>query len=194
MWNPSFRKSTEVPVRCGGKKGARKGGGPEKGASAGRKGAREGGSGCNSAISGHFPAISGNCWPPPPAASNGQQFPAIAGNFRQFPEIAETVSSNPGLFDLYYLVSVLSEKKGPSGFVVCILWSFLFCCFVLNFFTPLKKRPPKTGHSKNPKKQRCRKKKRTKTKSVAQLCSQIVFLIFWGWALKCTFVLKTLLK
>ena len=89
-------------------------------------------------------------------------------------------------------MSVLSGflflKTGLSGFVVCILWSsFLFCCFVLNFvfcfFIPLKKDPQKTGHSKKPKKQKCRKK-RTKKNQLAQLCSQIVFLFFWGVGFK----------
>ena len=74
-----------------------------------------------------------------------------------------------------------------SGILVCILWSssFLcFCCFVLNLFffhSSRKKTPQKTGHNKNPKKQKCRnKKKRTKKTQLAQLCSQIVFFIFWG--------------
>ena len=44
-------------------------------------------------------------------------------------------------------------------FVVC----FPFCCFVLIFvffcfFIPLRKDPPKTRHSKKPKKQKCRKR------------------------------------
>ena len=53
-----------------------------------------------------------------------------------------------------------------SGLLVCILWSFFLFCFllfVLNFvffvFSFLsKKDPQKTRHSKNPKKQKCRKK------------------------------------
>ena len=71
---------------------------------------------------------------------------------------------------------------------VCILWfSFLFVVlfWILSSFVfiPLKKRPPKTGHGKNPKKQKCRKKKRTKENKLAQWCSQIVFL-FFGMGLK----------
>ena len=68
------------------------------------------------------------------------------------------------------------------------LWSFFlfcFCCFVLNFvffcFSFLSKKDPqkKTGHSKNQKKQKCRKK--GQKKMLAQLCSQIVFFNFLGW-------------
>ena len=71
-----------------------------------------------------------------------------------------------------------------SGFLVCILWSFFlfcfFCSFVLNmsfFITPKKNQ---RRHSKNPKKQKCWKKKRKN--QLAQLCSQIVFFNFLGWA------------
>ena len=42
-----------------------------------------------------------------------------------------------------------------------------------------KKTPQKTGHSKNPKKAKCRKT--DKKNQLAQLCSQIVFLNFLGW-------------
>ena len=64
-------------------------------------------------------------------------------------------------------------KTGLSGFVVCILHLvvfFPFCCFVLNFvfflfFHSSKKDPQKTGHSKNPKKQKIRKKGQTKKNS-----------------------------
>ena len=68
-------------------------------------------------------------------------------------------------------------------FASCGLLSF--CCFVLNFvfFSFLsKKDPQKTGHNKNQKKSKNARKKTTKKNQLAQLCSQIVFLIFGGWA------------
>ena len=89
-------------------------------------------------------------------------------------------------------------------FCVCVVWFFSFqnmtkwfCClhlvvffpffvvlfWILSFFIPLKQDPPKTGHGKNPKKQKCRKKT-DKKNQLAQLCSQIVFLFFWGRALQ----------
>ena len=59
-----------------------------------------------------------------------------------------------------------------SVLLVCILWSFFlfcFCCFVLSFVffccsfhSPQKRTPQKTGHSKNPKKQKCRKTRQKK--------------------------------
>ena len=57
-----------------------------------------------------------------------------------------------------------------SGLLVCILWSFFFFCFlfcfefVFVFHSSQKKTPQKTGHSKNPKKQKCWK---TDKKSVS---------------------------
>ena len=68
-----------------------------------------------------------------------------------------------------------------SGFLVCILWScFLFCCFGLNvvflcFFSPLKKGHKETDTANPP--QKCRKK--AQFFQFAQLCSRIMFLIFW---------------
>ena len=97
---------------------------------------------------------------------------------------------------LHCFVSVLSAfffvNKTKSGFLVCILWScFLFGCFVFNFcflfFIPFQKKTQKPDTAKT-KKQKCRKK--DKKIQLAQLCSQIVFLIFWGWATKCYFCWK----
>ena len=66
-----------------------------------------------------------------------------------------------------------------SGFLGCILWScFCFCCFVFKFchFHSCQKRN-KNGHSRNPTKTNMQKRHK---KQLAQLCSQIVFLIIWG--------------
>ena len=66
---------------------------------------------------------------------------------------------------------------------------FPFCCFVLNlsffvFFIPLKKKTPqKTGHSKNPKKQTCRKNGQ-KNKSVSAVVFTDSVLKFFGVGLK----------
>ena len=79
-----------------------------------------------------------------------------------------------------------------SGLLVCILWSFfLFClllfCFELClffsfFFIHLKKKTPKkTGHSKNPKKQKCRK---TGQKTVSVVVFTNSVLQFFGLGLK----------
>ena len=79
-------------------------------------------------------------------------------------------------------------KTGLSGFVVCILW-YYFLCVVLFwillfcFFIPLKKRSPQNRTQQKPKNQKCRKKDKQKNQ-LAQLCSQIVFLILGRWATK----------
>ena len=73
----------------------------------------------------------------------------------------------------WHLVALL-----PFLFFVGFVLNFVFFCF----FIPLKKRPPKkTGHGKNPKKAKTQKN-RKKKKQLAQLCSQIVFFNFLGWA------------
>ena len=69
-----------------------------------------------------------------------------------------------------------------SGFLVCILWScfFFVVLFSILVFLFLLKKAKKTDRAKT------QKKSWNKGTSfqLAQLCSQIVFLIFWGWALK----------
>ena len=52
----------------------------------------------------------------------------------------------------------------------------MFNVLFLFGFSFLSRKTKNTGHSKNPKKQKCRKKR----KKLGELCSQIVFLIFWG--------------
>ena len=78
-------------------------------------------------------------------------------------------------------------------FASCGLLSFLLFCFEFCLFhSSHKKNDQKNGHSKNPKKQKCRKKDNNQ---FARLCSRIVFLIFGGgWAKKCRFLPKTLQK
>ena len=90
----------------------------------------------------------------------------------------------------YYFVSVLSGFSLLKNrtkwfcrlhlvvFFPFLLFCFEFCLFCFSFLS--KKDPKKTGHSKNPKKQKCRKKRKNQ---LAQLCSQIVFLIL-GCGLK----------
>ena len=66
---------------------------------------------------------------------------------------------------LYYFVSVLlfcHKTKWSSCLHLVILLPFFFLLFGFEFclffvFIPLKEDPQKTGHSKNPKKQKCRK-------------------------------------
>ena len=63
------------------------------------------------------------------------------------------------------LVFSFLKKKNRTKWFCCLhlVVIFPFCCFVLNFVFFLffhssqKKTPQKTGHSKNPKKQKCRK-------------------------------------
>ena len=85
------------------------------------------------------------------------------------------LSSLKNSFVLFCFCVVVFLVTRLSGLFVCILWSFfLFCFFVvvlfwiLSFFCfiiPLKKKTPqKTGHSKNTKKQKCRKKGQRKKK------------------------------
>ena len=81
---------------------------------------------------------------------------------------------------------VFSFKNRTKRFCclhLVVFFPFLLFCFELHlflFFIPLnKKDPPKTGHSRNPKKQKCRKNGQLKN-LLAQLCSQIVFLILGG--------------
>jgi len=67
---------------------------------------------------------------------------------------------------------------------VVLLPFFVFCCFVLNFvffcfFIPLKKGPPKKPDTAKTQKSK-NAEKTDKKNQLAQLCSQIVFLIFWG--------------
>ena len=66
--------------------------------------------------------------------------------------------------------------------VVLLPFLFFFCCFVLNLFFVFhssQKRPPKKPDTaKNPK---CKNAEKNGQKNqLAQLCSQIVFFIFWG--------------
>ena len=74
-----------------------------------------------------------------------------------------------------------------SGFLVCILWSFFLFCFLLFcliffvVFIPLKKGPPKKPDTAKTQKNKNAEKPDKKNK-LAQLCSQIVFLNFLGWA------------
>ena len=93
--------------------------------------------------------------------------------------------------NLYCFVSLLSAflffVTRLSGFLVCILWScFLFCCFGLNvvflcFFSPLKKghKETDTANPPPPPPQKKRQKEGTLCFQFAQLCSRIMFLIFW---------------
>ena len=99
---------------------------------------------------------------------------------------------------LYYFASVLLFfVTRLSDLLVCILWSllvcilwsfFLFCfllfCFELFLFlffhSSQKKTPQKTDTAKTQKNKNA--EKRTKKKELAQLCSQIVFFNFLGWA------------
>ena len=63
----------------------------------------------------------------------------------------------------------------PFLFFVVLFWIFLF--FVFSFLS--KKIPPKPDTAKNPKNKNAEKTDQKKNQS-AQLCSQIVFFIFWG--------------
>ena len=72
---------------------------------------------------------------------------------------------------------------------------FPFCCFVLNFvfflffYSFQKKTPQKSGHSKNPKKQKCKKKKKgTKKKSVSAVVFTDSVLKIFGVGLKFSFL------
>ena len=79
-------------------------------------------------------------------------------------------------------------------FASCDHLSFLLFCFEFCFFSFLSKNDPKkTGHSKNPKKQKCRKK-RAKKNQLEQLCSQIVFFNFLAWASKFHFLAENTIK
>ena len=69
--------------------------------------------------------------------------------------------------------------------LVVLFFSWLFCVFLFFYHSFQKKRPQKTGHCKIQKKKHKKAAKKDKQKiQLAQLCSQIVFLIFWGWATK----------
>ena len=73
-----------------------------------------------------------------------------------------------------------------SGLLVCTLWSFFFSVFValfwICFFIPLKKRPPKKLDTAKTQKCKNVEKNDTNKNQLAQLCSQIVFFNFLGWA------------
>ena len=98
---------------------------------------------------------------------------------------------------------------------VCVVWSslfknrtkwfcclhlvviFPFCCFVLKFvifvfFHSSQKRPPKKPDTAKTPKSKNAEKNGQKKSQLAQLCSQIVFFNFLGWASKCHFWLQTL--
>ena len=85
----------------------------------------------------------------------------------------------------------VNKTKWFSGLHLVVLFPFLVVlCFLFFIFHSFQKKDPqKTGHGKNPKNQKCRKKDRTKNQ-LAQLCSQIVFLIFGGGLQKCDFLLN----
>ena len=87
------------------------------------------------------------------------------------------------------LLSFFSNKtKWLFGLHLVVLFRFwLFCVHCFLFLS--KKKSPKNGHSKNPQKKYAEKKTNNKNQ-LAQLCSQIVFLIFGGWATKCCFCWK----
>ena len=74
-------------------------------------------------------------------------------------------------------------------FASCGLVSFLLFCFefwIFCLFSFLsKKDPQKTGHSKNPRTTQIAEKKDKQKNQLAQLCSQIVFLLFGGGLQKC---------
>ena len=69
--------------------------------------------------------------------------------------------------------------------VLFFCWIVLCPSFVSSFlaFSFLSKKTQKTGHGRNPKKMQTKKENQ-----LAQLCSQIVFLIFWGGLPKCDFL------
>ena len=91
------------------------------------------------------------------------------------------VNKTKWLFGLHLVVLFL------FWVVLCSLFCF-FCSFI-----PFKKDPKKPDTAKNPKNQTCRKRGQTKDQ-LAQLCSQIVFLIFWGWATKMLFFAEPPIK
>ena len=111
------------------------------------------------------------------------------------------LSSLKNSFVLFcFCVVVFCHKtKWSSCLHLVVLLPFLFfCCFVLNFvffvfsFLSKKKTPQKTGHSKNPKKQKCRKTRQPKKKVSAVVFTNSV-LQFFGVGLKFSFFwLKTL--
>ena len=69
--------------------------------------------------------------------------------------------------------------------VVLLPFLFLLCCFEFCLFfvvfTPLKKGPPKKPDTAKTQKAKMQKNQ-TKKNQLAQLCSQLVFLNFLGWA------------
>ena len=81
------------------------------------------------------------------------------------------------------------KTKWSSCLHLMVLLPFLFfCCFVLNFvfffvvFIPLKKGPPPKPDTTKTKKSKNADKPDKKKNQLAQLCSQLVFLNFLGWA------------
>ena len=92
---------------------------------------------------------------------------------------------------LYYFASVLifcDKTKCSSCLHLVVLLPFLFllfcfefCLFLLFFSFPSKKDPPKNRTQQKPQKTKMQKNQ-TKKNQLAQLCSQIVFLNFLGWA------------
>ena len=97
-------------------------------------------------------------------------------------------------FILFCFYVVFCDKtKWSSCLHLVVLLPFLFLLFCFEFcllfvvYIPLKKGPPqKTGHSQNPKKQKCRKT-RQKKKSVSAVVFTDSVLKFFGVGLKISF-------
>ena len=86
----------------------------------------------------------------------------------------------------FCVVVFCHKTKWSSCLYFVVLLPFLFFllfCFEFCLFSFLsKKRPPKNRIQQKPQKTKMQKKRTKTKKKLAQLCSQIVFLIFLGWA------------
>ena len=97
-----------------------------------------------------------------------------------------SILTNSFVLVCFCVIVFCHKTKWSSCLHLVVLLPFLFfCCFVLNFFffcffIPLKKRTPKKPDTATPQKSK-NAEKRIK-KKLAQLCSQIVFFNFLGWA------------
>ena len=105
------------------------------------------------------------------------------------------------LVSLFIVLSVCNLNNEVALFCVCVVCFLFFCnktewfcglhlvvlflswLFFLLFHSFQNKRPKKPDTAKPPKTKNAEKKNKHKIQ-LAQLCSQMVFLIVWGWATK----------